>query len=74
MQRRSDPEKRTVVQTDRFFRVNDGQWYFMTRDDGDRGPFPSRDDAEQALFDYIREKTGEYNPAGAAWLVPGAGT
>lgn len=38
---------------DRFVQMN-GQWFYMTREGEERGPFDSRADAEGDLIDYIR--------------------
>lgn len=42
----------------RIFSVGN-QWYFATREDGDKGPFDSRDEAEAELRLYVREKVTE---------------
>jgi hypothetical protein len=73
MRRKTDSGKPTFFRSDRFCRVNENQWFFATRDEGDKGPFQTRDEAERALRDYIREKTGEYRPNGEPWLTPGSG-
>lgn len=38
----------------RFFNI-DARWFFACREGKDKGPFPSRSDAEAALSRYIRE-------------------
>lgn len=45
------------------------QWYFTTRESGDLGPFPSQDEAKNALHQYLRDLG--VLPA-KAWDVPGA--
>jgi hypothetical protein len=71
MARKTDTGHATRFRTDRFFRVNENEWFFTTREDGDKGPYPTREHAECALLEYVREKTGEYNPSNVPWLVPG---
>jgi len=41
----------------RLFNVG-SEWYFATRE-GDRGPFPSREEAEATLTLFLREKATE---------------
>lgn len=38
---------------DRFYQMN-AQWFYMTREGEERGPFDSKRDAEGDLIDYIR--------------------
>jgi hypothetical protein len=71
MPRKTDPRLTRYFRSDRFFRVNENEWFFTTREEGDKGPYATREDAETALLNYVREKTGEYNPSGHAWLMPG---
>ena len=52
--REDDPEDTTRFRSDRFF-CEQGQWYFTTREGPIKGPFSSRDDAEQELMLYLRE-------------------
>ena len=33
--------------------VQNGEWYYMTRERGERGPFTTRQDAESDLASYI---------------------
>jgi hypothetical protein len=69
MNRKSDQDStRTYFRSDRFFSVGD-QWYFTTREFGDKGPYESREKAEEALAAFLREHAGR--PA-SAWDVPGA--
>jgi hypothetical protein len=52
--RKSDGEApKTFFQMDRFVQMN-GQWFYMTREGEERGPFDSRSEAEGDLIDYIR--------------------
>lgn len=46
--------------TQRYFCAN-GDWYFLTRGGGQRGPFSSKEEMEAELLLYIREKTMENN-------------
>lgn len=39
---------------DRFYQMNT-QWFYMTREGEERGPFDSKRDAEGDLIDYIRQ-------------------
>ena len=52
MKRSTDQEERPVFRSDRFFSGN-GQLYFATREHIDVGPFPRRDQAEEALKRFI---------------------
>lgn len=48
---------RTFFRSDRFFAVS-SQWFFSTREAGDRGPFETQDQAKQALQTYLIEEVG----------------
>jgi hypothetical protein len=72
MARKTDHRKKVYFRSDRFFRIDANEWFFTTREDGDRGPFATREEAECALLEYVREKTGEYNPSNHPWFFPGA--
>ena len=55
MSRRSDSEEEKVhFQSDRFVFQN-GEWFYLTRDCEERGPFVDRGDAEGDLILYLRE-------------------
>lgn len=52
--RKSDGEdSKTFFQMDRFYQMNT-QWFYMTREGEERGPFDSKADAEGDLIAYIR--------------------
>lgn len=48
---------KTFFRTDRYFVVSN-QWFFSTREAGDRGPFDTHDQAEQALQSFLRDEVG----------------
>jgi len=47
--------EKTYFQMDRFNQSN-GEWFYITRDGAEEGPFESKDEAEADLAMYIREK------------------
>lgn len=47
----------TPFRSGRMFSIG-AEWYFATRE-GDKGPFPSREEAEAELALYLREKATE---------------
>ncbi len=67
MQRTNDPDTAHFFQTERFFSAN-MQWYFSTRETGDKGPFNSRAAAEEELTGYLMQFGLNANP----WDTPGA--
>ena len=50
---RSGENVKTWFRGDRFLHIND-QWFFMTREQTQEGPFSSRQEAERELNYYIR--------------------
>jgi hypothetical protein len=52
---RSGENKPIPFRTARHFCSN-GEWYFMTRGGGQRGPFGTRQDMEAELMLYLREE------------------
>lgn len=63
MSRTSDQESRVVFRADRIFASN-GEYFFDTREGTTLGPFFSREQAEQAIQQYIeRMSDGESNAA-----------
>ena len=53
MSRKTDSDDGPVhFQVDRFVHQN-GEWFYITRDGEERGPFESREDAEGDLIFYI---------------------
>jgi hypothetical protein len=55
MPRKTDgDDKKFVFQTNRFVQQN-GEWFYMTREGAQRGPFQSREEAEADLVFYIIE-------------------
>ena len=55
MARKTDSEEESVhFQNNRFVQQN-GEWYYMTRDGEERGPFVDKADAEGDLILYMRE-------------------
>lgn len=63
-----DRNEPRVFRSDRFFSSN-GKWYFTTREARMMGPYDRKPLAEQALAEYIAEKTGTRLPG---WSAPGA--
>ena len=47
--------EKLYFQMDRFVQQN-GEWFYMTREGGEKGPFVSRDDAEGDIAVYIRQQ------------------
>ncbi|OUS14941.1 hypothetical protein A9Q88_12735 [Gammaproteobacteria bacterium 50_400_T64] len=43
----------TRVRSDRYFKLSD-YWYFITREGATLGPYDSKDQAQQAVADYIQ--------------------
>ena len=55
MSRKNDNETgKFIFQTDRFVQQN-GEWFYMTREGEQRGPFKTKKDAEADLVFYILE-------------------
>lgn len=52
MARTGEKTKRVPLRTDRFFAVN-GSWYFVTREGMSIGPYLSKQEALNALADFI---------------------
>ncbi len=69
--RHDDDLLRRHFRSSRFFNV-EGGWYFTTREDGDHGPFASRDEAEIALGEWLCKVTGDPKYRREAWNAPGA--
>lgn len=61
--RQGDVEGRIPFRSGRMYYVND-QWYFTTREGDDKGPYPSRDEAEAALAMFVRKLTGAADDQG----------
>ncbi len=56
MARKSDGEEdRLHFQMDRLVQQN-GEWFYMTREGVERGPFDSKEDAEGDMMLYIRHQ------------------
>lgn len=56
MARKTDGDNGKMhFQMNRFVQQN-GEWFYMTREGEQRGPFDSREDAEGDLIAYIRHK------------------
>ena len=54
MEVRSGETNKTWYRTDRFLYTN-GDWYFLTRENTQEGPFRSREEAHRELQYYIRK-------------------
>ena len=50
-----DKSEKLHFQMDRFVQQN-GEWFYMTREGAERGPFETRDDAEGDIAVYIRHQ------------------
>ncbi len=61
--REGDQGGRIPFRSGRMYYVND-EWYFTTREGEDRGPYPSRDEAEAALAQFVRSLQAEQDGAG----------
>jgi len=61
MGKRAGEEDAQHSQTERFYEVS-GEWFFKTRDSGDKGPFVTKQEAESKLAAYVRHKleTGQF--------------
>jgi len=56
MTRKTDSENEKMhFQVDRFVQQN-GEWFYVTREGEERGPFDSKEEAEGDLIAYIRHK------------------
>jgi uncharacterized protein YchJ len=56
MARKTDADKDKLhFQMDRFIQQN-GEWFYMTREGEERGPFESKQDAEGDLIAYMRHR------------------
>jgi uncharacterized protein YchJ len=61
MARKTDGDnQKTMFQMDRFFQQN-GEWFYMTREGDEHGPFDTKEDAEGDLADYIRHRRNMEN-------------
>ena len=64
MARKTDGEKAAIrFQTNRFIQQN-GEWFYMTRDGQERGPFEDKEDAAGDLILYLRECYNKDNMPG----------
>ena len=53
MSRKEDGDKsKQFFQVDRFVQQN-GEWFYMTREGEERGPFEGKEDAEGDLISYV---------------------
>ncbi|MBP9032389.1 MAG: hypothetical protein KBG29_00760 [Pseudomonadales bacterium] len=68
-QRRSDKGAAVVYQTNRFFE-KDGRWYFLTREEGMKGPFPDRQAAEEMAEAYSKAMGSPFRPSAELSLLP----
>lgn len=56
MPRKTDDEDEKMhFQMDRFVQQN-GEWYYLTREGEERGPFESKEDAQGDLIAYLRHR------------------
>lgn len=54
MSRKTDDGESFHYQSSRFVQQN-GEWFYMTREGEERGPFETREEAEGDLIFYIRD-------------------
>lgn len=54
MASREGENDKTWFRSDRFF-CEEGKWFFTTRENTIKGPYDSRDEAEQELMMYLRD-------------------
>jgi len=50
---RKGEDSKSWFRTERYYHTGEG-WWFMTRENGERGPYESHKDAEQEFFIYLR--------------------
>ena len=56
MSRKTDSkDEKLHFQMERFVQQN-GEWYYMTREGEEKGPFESKEDAEGDLIAYVRDR------------------
>jgi len=56
MSRKTDGDNAKIhFQVERFVQQN-GQWFYITREGEEKGPFDSKQDAEGELIAYIRKR------------------
>ena len=61
MQCRTGEVKPAVFRSERFCQIN-GQWYFVTREKTQEGPFSTRADANAGAHNYIERMQGAARP------------
>ncbi len=59
MEPRSGEEVKSRFRTERFLQVNN-QWYFITRELTQEGPFDNKAEAEKELTLYLRHANDEF--------------
>lgn len=52
-QRKDDPKEAPPFRTHRIHAIN-SEWYFLTREGQNIGPFPTKDDAEAGLARFLK--------------------
>lgn len=52
-ERKTDGDDKRFFKMDRFYQMN-AEWFYMTREGEEKGPFESKADAEGDLITYIR--------------------
>ncbi len=61
---RAGESKKTWFRSDRFFHAENG-WFFVTRENTQKGPFDSHSEAERELNLYIRHQNKDLYPPNA---------
>lgn len=67
--RKNDKSAAAFYQTNRLLE-NDGRWYFQTREEGLKGPFPDRYRAQEMLEAYIKTMDSPFRPSAELSLAP----
>lgn len=56
---RNGEQERTWFRSERFLHIGD-KWYFVTRENTQKGPFDSKDEAERELILYLRHAGDDF--------------
>ncbi|MBK6281189.1 MAG: hypothetical protein IPF57_25250 [Gammaproteobacteria bacterium] len=67
--RKNDRGTAAFYQSDRVLE-NNGKWYFQTREEGLKGPFPDRQAAQDMLQAYIKTMDSPFRPSSELGLMP----
>ena len=67
--RKNDRGTAAFYQSDRVLE-NNGKWYFQTREEGLKGPFPDRQAAQDMLQAYIKTMDSPFRPSSELGPMP----